>query len=218
MEPEQSSAVVPDPTSAALTPFIEVERVRALGLASAGPPPYVLEIGFGRGELLLTTAREHPERTFIGLDISRKRVLKMERRVIRAELPNIRLLHAPAQYVLERVLPEASLMECWIHCPDPWPKKRHHRRRLLQPSVASELARVLAPDGRLLLSTDHEPYAEWIHAVLAGEPRFETLFPGARWSWDPPERPRTAYESEWIAEGRRIAYFSYRRVAEEPGK
>jgi len=212
LESHGSQALVSDPAAAALSPFIEVEQLRELGPAHFGPSPFVLEIGFGRGELLLTLAPQQPARTFFGLEISRKRVLKMERRIQRAEVANIRVMHAPAQYVVERVLPSGSLSECWIHCPDPWPKKRHHRRRLIQPAFVAELVRVLAPGGRLYLSTDHPGYAEWMYEVLSQAPGLRTLTPEDRWSSVPPERPRTAYEEEWIADGRRIAYFAYERL------
>ncbi len=196
---------------------VEVEALRSGGLASLGAGPYVLEIGFGRGELLLAAAAEDPQRTFVGLEISRKRVRKMARRVERAELSNVRLLHAPAQYVLERALPAKCLEECWIHCPDPWPKRRHHGRRLIQARTAELLARVLEPGGRLYLSTDDPAYAEWIDGVFSRQPAFANLFAPHRWSWEAPARPRTGYEEDWIADGRAIAYFAYaRRDAGEP--
>lgn len=212
-----TEALVSDPCDAALSAVAPVEAVREGGLAQLGPAPYVLEIGFGRGEILLAAARERPDTTFLGLEVSRKRVAKMARRVERAELRNVRLLHAPAEYVLERVLPGAVLSECWVHCPDPWPKKRHHRRRLIQAPAVRELARVLQPGAPLHVSTDHEGYAEWIDAVLAAEPGLRNLHAPAPWATEPPARPRTAYEQEWIAEGRRIAYFAYARVAPETG-
>jgi len=212
-----TEVLVSDPHDAPLSPVVEVEAVRERGLGWLGPAPYVLEIGFGRGELLLESARRDSERTFVGLEVSRKRVVKMGRRVERAELPNVRLLHAPAEYVLERVLPDAAVSECWIHCPDPWPKKRHHRRRLLQAPIAREIVRVLAPGAALHVSTDHAGYAEWIHEVLAATPGLENRHAPARWSEEPPERPRTAYEQEWIEDGRRIVYFAYvRAAAKEP--
>jgi len=188
---------------------VEVEELRKRGPAWLSANPLVLEIGFGRGELLLEVAAERSDRGFLGLEISRKRVRKMERRVARAELENVHLVHAPAQYVLERVLPAGSLAECWIHCPDPWPKRRHHGRRLIQPAVAALLVRVLAPGGRLRLSTDDLPYAEWMQKVFSAQPALVNRASSGAWSWQAPERRRTGYEEDWIADGRRIAYFDY---------
>lgn len=213
MEPHGPTALVSDPIDAPLSPVVEAEFLLERGLGVLGPGPFVLEIGFGRGELLLATAAEQPQRFFLGVEVSRKRVLKMERRVRRAGLANVGLVHCPAEYLLERVLPARSIDECWIHCPDPWPKKRHHRRRLLQPHTARLIAGILAPGATLRMSTDHPAYAEWIHEVLASTPELENRGGSDPWSAPAPDRPRTAYEEEWIADGRSIAYFSYVRRA-----
>jgi tRNA (guanine-N7-)-methyltransferase len=203
--------LVSDSAPPDLAPRVFAEALRDLGLEkAAGPPPYVLEIGFGRGELLLEMAARNA-RTYLGVEISRKRVEKMERRIVRAGLPNVKVVHAPAEYLLERALPEGAIAECWIHCPDPWPKKRHHRRRLLKTPLLVLLARVLAPSARLGISTDHLGYAEWIHTALEPVLALENLDTPLPWSFEPPPRPTTAFERDWITDGRRIAYFSYRR-------
>jgi tRNA (guanine-N7-)-methyltransferase len=209
--------MVPDPRLALLSPRIEAEELRERGLGPwLGPGSFALEIGFGRGELLIALAREHPERTHIGVEVSRKRVEKVERRVQRAGLSNVKLVHAPAEYLLERVLPAASIAECWINCPDPWPKKRHHRRRFFQPGVVAQLARTLAPGALLHVSTDHAEYAEWIHHAMSSCAELDNLWAPERWSSAPPARPRTAYEEEWIAEGRSLHYFDYASRARLP--
>ncbi len=197
-----------------LTPVLGTEELRLRGLeACVGQEPVVLELGFGRADLLLELAAAHPERRFLGVEVSRKRVEKSARRVARRALRNVKLVHAPAEYVLERVLPQASIAECWLNCPDPWPKKRHYRRRLVNPEFALRMARVLEPGAVLHISTDHSGYAEWIHEVMSKAPGFRNLHAPAPLSARPPARPETAYESEWIAEGRRIVYFDYAREA-----
>lgn len=209
--------MVPDSHLALLSPRVEAEELRERGLGLwLGPGPYALEIGFGRGELLIALAREHPGRTYLGVEVSRKRVEKVERRVQRAELANVKLVHAPAEYLLERVLPEASIAECWINCPDPWPKKRHHRRRFFQPSVIARLARTLSPGALLHVSTDHAEYAEWIHQAMSTCAELDNLWAPEAWSSTPPARPRTAYEQEWFAEGRSLHYFDYASRARGP--
>ena len=109
-----------------------------------------------------------------------------------------------------RVLPSCCVSECWINFPDPWPKKRHHKRRLIRSDVVRELARVLAPGALLHVSTDHPDYAEWIAGVMEAAPDFVSLH-ARRWASVRPARPETGYEAEFLAEGRTIAYFDYRR-------
>ena len=199
---------------AALNALLECEELRERGPAVCiGEPPRVLEIGFGRAELLLDLAEENPASRYLGVDVSRKRVEKAARHVARRGLPNLRLVHAPAEYLLERVLPPSCFGECWINFPDPWPKKRHFKRRLFQPQFVALLARVLEPGALLHAATDHMGYAEWIGNVLAASPDFENPNAPTRWTACPPPRRETSYEAEWRAEGRPIAYFEYRRPA-----
>ena len=192
--------------------MLEAEELRCRGpQACLGSLPLVLEIGFGRAELLLELAQAEPKRAFLGLEVSRKRAHKAARRAARRGIENLRIVHSPAEYVLERALPEACVDLCWINFSDPWPKKRHHKRRLIQPRLLAQLARVLAPGAILHVATDHAPYARWIHEVLSGQPLLARMGPPP-WSEHPPERRVTAYESSWLAEGRRIAYFEYQRT------
>jgi tRNA (guanine-N7-)-methyltransferase len=174
------------------------------------PVGCVLEIGFGRGEFLIDLARRAPECCHLGVEVSRKRVLKMARRLARSELENVRLVEAPAERVLAE-LPPASVREAWINFPDPWPKKRHHRRRLLQSGFARELACRLEPGAALHVATDHVEYAEQIDMVLSSEPSLENRAAPVPWLPEVSGRVRTAYELEWRAEGRRLHFFEYRR-------
>jgi len=179
------------------------------------PLRLVLEIGFGRGEFLLALAAADPKSAFLGVEYSAKRVLKMARRLARSELRNVRLLEARGEVVVHELLPEASLAECWINFPDPWPKKRHHRRRLLQPAFLRARALRLRPEGLLHLATDHADYAEAIDAGLRAEPLLENAFAPERFLPEVPGRPPTAYELEWRAEGRALYFWCYRRSAAE---
>ena len=193
-------------------PGLEAEQLRELGVERCvGEPPIVLEIGFGRAELITGLAAQSPEQSFLGVEVSRKRVVKAARRILRAGLQNVRIVHSSGEYVLERALPAECVGECWINCPDPWPKKRHFRRRLIQPDFLRSLARVLVGKGLLHISTDHRGYAEWIADTLRDVPDFENLHAPEAWSNARPNRSETAYEAEWREEGREIAYFDYRR-------
>jgi tRNA (guanine-N7-)-methyltransferase len=207
---------LPDLDPTPLDPVIEAEELRERGLRLClRAQSVVLEIGFGRAEAPIEMARAAPDRVFLGVEVSRKRVHRAGRRVARAGIQNLRLIHATAEYLLERVLPDRCVSECWINFPDPWPKKRHHKRRLIRPDVVRQLARVLEPGALLHVSTDHREYAEWIAEVMETVPGFVSLHAG-RWASVRPARPETGYEADFLAEGRTIAYFDYRRKETVP--
>jgi tRNA (guanine-N7-)-methyltransferase len=176
-----------------------------------GSPSIVLEIGFGRAELIMDLAEAAPERRFLGVEVSRKRVVKAGRRIVKRGLRNCFLMHAPAEYLLERVLPAGCVEECWICCPDPWPKKRHFKRRLIQGAFLERLVAALAPGAPLHIATDHPGYADWITEVMREAKGLENLHAPAAFSRERPDRRLTAYEAEWLEEGRSMAYFDYRR-------
>jgi tRNA (guanine-N7-)-methyltransferase len=178
------------------------------------PLRMVLEIGFGRGEFLADLAARAPEVAHVGVEVSWKRVLKMARRLARSELANVRLLHASGQAVVAEAIPHGALDAVWINFSDPWPKKRHHRRRLVQAPLVAALAERLRAGGVLHVATDDAGYAAHIDAVLAAEPRLENAFAPARWLADVPGRTPTAYERAWRAEGRPLHFWAYRRRAD----
>jgi tRNA (guanine-N7-)-methyltransferase len=195
---------------------IPLEALRDPGLARLWPErlprplALVVDVGFGRGELLQALALGEPARAYLGVEYSMKRVLKLTRRLARSGIDNVRLVQASAEAAV-RELPERSVAGFWVNFPDPWPKKRHHRRRLLQGPFVHDLATRLAAGGFLEVATDHEEYAAWIHAVLSAEPLLANRCAPEPFRREPPERLATAYELEWRAQGRPAHYFSYRR-------
>jgi tRNA (guanine-N7-)-methyltransferase len=196
---------------------VSVDDVRAKGWGALFAPdvavafPLVVEIGFGRGEYLRSLAASAPGVAHVGVDLSKRRAFKMARRLAKTEERNLRLVEARAEDVVRDALETASVAAFWVNFPDPWPKKRHHRRRLLQPRFVAALADRLVPGGVLHVATDHAEYAEQIDAVLSSEPRLENAF-AAPWLSEVPGRPRTAYEEMWRAEGRVLHFFQYRRT------
>jgi tRNA (guanine-N7-)-methyltransferase len=176
----------------------------------AEPLPLVVELGFGRGEFLRALAAAAPDAAHVGVDRSRRRAWKLARRIAKSDERNVRLVEATAEELVTGALDDASVATFWINFPDPWPKKRHHRRRLLQPGFVGLLATRLVPGGLLHAATDHAGYAEQIDAVLAGEPRLENALPAPFLS-EMPGRLCTAYEAMWRAEGRALHFFTYRR-------
>jgi len=196
---------------------VEFETLREDGLAAAfapdvpQPAPLVVEIGFGRGEFLAALAAAAPAQAFLGVEYSFKRVLKLARRLARGGPPNVRLLQARGEDAVRELLPERSVRAFWINFPDPWPKLRHRRRRLLQPAFVHELALRLVPGGELHVATDDADYAAQIDAALAAEPLLENALAPAPFAREVPGRPMTAYEREWRAEGRPLHFWTYRR-------
>jgi tRNA (guanine-N7-)-methyltransferase len=179
------------------------------------PLPLVVELGFGRGEFLLGLAEVSPEQAHVGVELSFKRSVKMARRLARSPLRNVRLVQGLAQQVVEEGLPDASVACFWINFPDPWPKKRHARRRLVQPEFVARLVRRLVPGGSLRIATDDEPYALWIDAVLREVPELLNRHAPEPFVREEQGRARTAYEIEWRALGRPLHFFHYtRRVAD----
>jgi tRNA (guanine-N7-)-methyltransferase len=174
--------------------------------------PLVVEIGFGRGEFLLALAEQNPEQAFVGIELSYKRTLKMARRVARLGIANVALVEARAQDVLRDALPDASVACFWLNFPDPWPKKRHARRRFVQPEALAWIARRLVPGGLLRIATDDPSYAEWIDEALAATPALENRYAPDRWRAAVPDRMPTAYELEWRALGRSFHFFEYARA------
>lgn len=177
----------------------------------AGPLRLVLEIGFGRGEFLIELARAAPDVAHVGVEISWKRVHKQARRLANDTIRNIRLVHGTGEQAIAELFGPDSLEAVWINFSDPWPKKRHHRRRLVQAPLVAAIAQRLAPGGVLHVATDDVAYAEHIDAVLAAEPRLANAFAPDRWRSEVPGRAQTAYEREWRALGRPMHFWAYRR-------
>lgn len=195
---------------------LDPERLRQGGVATCfealqRPLRLVVEFGFGRGEFLCELGKAEPATAFLGIEYSHKRVLKLARRLARTDLVNLRLLCVPAEIALAELLPVGGVSAFWINFPDPWPKKRHHRRRLIQPEVVSRLRACLLAGGMLHVATDHPGYAEAIDLCLAAEPELENAFAPEAFRREVPGRTPTAYELEWRALGRPLHFFEYRR-------
>lgn len=160
--------------------------------------PVVLEIGFGMGETTAAIAAAQPGVDFLGVEMHLPGVGALLRRIDAAGLTNVRVLRHDAVDVVDMITP-ASLAGIHVYFPDPWPKKRHHKRRLLQPPFAHALAARLAPGGYLHVATDWRPYADEILAMLGSEPLLVNTAAGfaPRPAW----RPLTKFEQRGIARG-----------------
>ena len=163
--------------------------------------PVELEIGVGKGAFLLVRAPARPEVNFLGLEWARSYATYAADRCRRAKLTNVRILRANAGHVARICLPESSVWRVHVYFPDPWPKRRHHRRRLITKPFLTDMRRILQPGGQLLIVTDHLHYAQHIHRTLEGEPNLlEIPFPVM--SDKTGELVRTNFERKYITQGR----------------
>ena len=140
-------------------------------------------------------AERRPERDFLGIDVYPPGVGRLLSRLDERGIGNVRVAMADATVVLSEWLAPGSADEVLVWFPDPWPKKRHWKRRLVQEPFVGDVHRVLRPGGRFHLATDWEPYAHWMKEAVEADGRFALAAPGAAFSPRPTDRPRTRFES-----------------------
>ncbi len=170
--------------------------------------PVEVEIGCGKGRFLINSAMAYPENNYIGIERALRYFRIMKERVVRRELANVRLLRDDAVYFVERFIPDGAVSAYHIYFPDPWPKKRHRKRRLFNTRFLEEIERTLAAGGTLDFATDYVEYFEEIQALLEASDRLDVL-------GEIPERVRelgrdlTNFETKYTAEGRAIHRGAY---------
>lgn len=179
--------------------------------------PLRIEIGVGNSPFLIEVARGAPGFNYLGFEYSKKRVLKFLKKVEAAELTNIRMLRVDAALVLNHLFHDDSVDHFYINHPDPWPKRRHARKRFVNAENAGWIQRLLAPGGGLSLRTDVPPYALQMLEVLDGTEGLENLAGKGCFSPAPMENHPTPYESKFLGEGRKIFYLEYVKVRGRPG-
>lgn len=156
--------------------------------------PTILEIGFGMGSSLFEMALNYPAENFIGIEVHRPGVGALLSKVGAADITNLRVCIGDAKLALQQAIPDASLARVQLFFPDPWPKKRHHKRRLVQTDFVNLIAKKLQSGGIFHVATDWAPYSEYILEVMAGHAEFENLAGDAKFSERPEYRPVTKYE------------------------
>ncbi len=161
--------------------------------------PRILEIGFGMGDSLAATAAVYPEKDFIGIEVHLPGVGSLLRQLDEARITNVRVIRHDAVEVLERMIRPATLAQINLFFPDPWPKKRHHKRRIVQPDLVRLMASRLQPGGMLHMATDWEDYALHMLEVVNGEPLLENTVSG--FADRPATRPLTRFERRGLALG-----------------
>jgi tRNA (guanine-N7-)-methyltransferase len=169
-----------------------------------------LEIGFGNGESLVSLAAAHPEQDFLGIEVHRPGVGHLMLRAEALGLANIRVACRDAVELLAARVPDASFDEVLLYFPDPWPKKRHHKRRIVQPAFVELVARKLKSGGRFRLATDWQNYAEQMLAVAGACAPLENEF-GDGYAPRPQSRPLTRFESRGQRLGHEVWDLSFRK-------
>ncbi|WP_165221443.1 tRNA (guanosine(46)-N7)-methyltransferase TrmB [Aquisphaera insulae] len=170
-----------------------------------------LEVGSGKGLFLANSAREHPDRGYFGIEISKKYARLAAERAVKAGLTNVRVWPGDAGPVVGKLVPDASVAAVHVYFPDPWWKKRHKKRRVFTESLVASVLRILKPGGRLEVATDVEEYYEVIRALVAAEPRLPEQ---PAMSLREPEHDLdylTNFERKFRIEGRPIHRASYRK-------
>ena len=164
--------------------------------------PLVLEIGSGMGETTAAIAQARPETDFIAVEVHGPGVGSLLKRIAELGLMNLRAIRHDASEVLDQMIGDATLAGIHLFFPDPWPKKRHHKRRLVQPAFAALAARKLAPGGYLHAATDWEDYAEQMLGVLCAEQMLKNS--SAAFAPRPAYRPLTKFEARGLKLGHAV--------------
>lgn len=180
----------------------------------AGAGPWELELGFGKGRYLLERAAARPERRFLGIELVSKYYRMARRRAERRGLTNLAVGRGEAHYVLATALPRGFADRVHVYFPDPWPKARHHKRRLFDPETVDLVLGAIRPGGRLEFATDFLDYGEIVVDILSGYPNLRLEIFDQPW----PDGARTHYESRFVREGKPILRLHAHVAAEaEPG-
>ena len=175
------------------------------------PAPLVLDIGFGDGDALAEIAAAHPDRNYLGVEVYRTGTGRLLRRIESEGLANLQVLIADASELLRDGLAPESLAGVQLFFPDPWTKKRHHKRRIVQADWLARVADRLQPGGFLHMATDWADYAEWMLSLSDAEPRLEN--PHGGYAPDPGDRPETRFERRGRRKGHEVFDLILRKSA-----
>lgn len=193
---------------------IHISRSGALDPYSLfGHPPQAiwLEVGFGGGEHLAELAEQHPQIGFIGCEVFENGIVKLLAEIERHDLGNVRIFPDDARLLIA-ALPKASIARAFILFPDPWPKRRQQKRRIVSPAILDRLAEIMADHAELRLATDDPEYLSWMLECVTAHPAFEWLARRpVHWRQRPPDWPATRYEIKALAAGRRPAFLRIER-------
>jgi tRNA (guanine-N7-)-methyltransferase len=161
--------------------------------------PLEIDLGCGKGSFLFWAAQTQPQRNFVGVDRLLRRLRRVDRKAVRAGLQNVHLLRIESSYLISKLIPDHSVSTYHVLFPDPWPKRRHHGRRLISASFLADVRRTLADGGNINCATDHEEYFVWIQREFQKDGGFVKAEPVSL-----PEEARTDFERKFVAAGRHV--------------
>lgn len=174
--------------------------------------PVHLEIGFGMGQSLIHMAQQAPENNYLGIEVYRPGVGHLLRQLDEQGVENVRVICADAVEILDHHIPPDSLAALYLFFPDPWPKKRHHKRRIVQGPWVDLVRTRLQPGGRLHMATDWEPYAEWMREVMHSAPGWNNAGGADGYASRPDYRPETKFERRGLRLGHGVWDLIYTRA------
>jgi tRNA (guanine-N7-)-methyltransferase len=174
--------------------------------------PLTVEIGFGDGESLAKMAQASPDRNFIGIEVHKAGVGHLMLKLKEDEIPNVRIYCGDAIEILETLIPDQSIDTINLFFADPWPKKKHHKRRIVRNSFIDLIVKKLREDGKFHAATDWEDYAEQMMEVLSADPRVENCAGKNNFIERPENRPETKFERRGIRLGHSIRDLLFKRV------
>jgi tRNA (guanine-N7-)-methyltransferase len=178
---------------------------------TVGHAPVEIDVGCGKGGFLLWAAQARPDTNFVGLERQLVRVRKVDKKVGRLRLTNVRLIRVEVAYFIGKLVPDHSVRAYHIYFPDPWPKRRHQPRRLFQPAFVDDLDRTLSRGGEVNVATDDADYFEQIRKVMVGTGRFEECAPAVL-----PVEARTEFELVFLKAGKPICRSRFVRRDHSP--
>ena len=192
--------------------FLDVDKWPDWQAQFGNNNPLTLEIGFGMGSFLIEMSAQEPKTNFIGMDFYHKGIRKLMTRIKKLQLENIRMAYGDVRFKVPLLFKDGELETIYINFPDPWPKKRHIKRRLIKPGFVKLIGQKLAPEGQIHLATDSEPYAIEMLEYFNSEPMFKNQHREAGFLESRVDLPKTKYEKNFINAGHKIYYLEYSRL------
>jgi len=193
--------------------FLDVDERPDWHILFGNLNPLKLEIGFGMGNFLIEMAAKEPASNFIGIDFYHKGIRKIMTRIKNLKLENIRIVYGDIRNKISILFQDGELDTVYINFPDPWPKKRHIKRRLLKPEFIYQLAKKLGAEGKACLATDSKSYAHEMLDYFNSEIRFQNMDDNLGFLNERIDLPKSKYEKNYINAGEKIFYLEYLRLA-----
>lgn len=189
--------------------FLDIDSRPDWSAEFANGNPVKLEVGFGNGKFLIEMAVREPETNFVGMDFYHKGIRKTITRINKLQLKNIRIVYGDAKERISHYFDDGGLKMIYINFPDPWPKKRHYKRRLIKPAFVELVADKLMQGGYVHIATDNEPYALEILEFFEAHPGFKNKIGPGVFLGNREDFPRSKYENNFINAGEKIYYLEF---------